>query len=76
MRAIKDHAGDMQPSIILTDLDMTVSRALMYLCGYCNKHSSCDTCKLADEEGYCRPGRLSPCDWNEVAKDVKQAESV
>ena len=76
MRAIKDHAGDMQPSIILPDLDMTVSRALMYLCGYCCKHSSCYTCKLVDEEGYCRLGRLSPCDWDEVAKDVKQAESV
>ena len=74
MRAIKDHAGDMQPSIIL--LDMTVSRALMYLCGYCNKHNSCDTCKLVDEDGYCRLRQLDPCDWDEAAKDVKQAESV
>lgn len=34
MRAIKDHAGDMMPSIILPDLDMTVARALKVIVGY------------------------------------------
>lgn len=77
MQLTKDHAGDTMPSIILPDLDMTVSRALKFIMGYCNKHTSCkDGCRLWDDDG---PRCLlrtdgPPCDWEPIIKAVKEQE--
>lgn len=73
MRAIKDHAGDTTPSIIMPDLDMTLSRALKFVLGYCNKHPECkDGCKLWDADT-CRCLMRTddpPCDWEPIIKEV------
>lgn len=75
MRAVKDHAGDTMPSIILPDLDMTVSRALKFIMGYCNKHRRCkDGCKLYQEEACALMRSYSPCDWEPIIKAVKEQE--
>lgn len=75
MRAIKDHAGDAMPSIILPDLDMTVSRALKFIVGYCNKHKRCEYgCKLYQEEGCALMRYCAPCDWEPIIKAVKEQE--
>ncbi len=73
----KDHAGDLMPSIIVPDLNMTLARALKFITGYCNKHTNCkDGCKLWDDD---RPGCLlrtdtPPCDWERIIKAVKEQE--
>lgn len=75
MRAIKDHAGDAMPSIILPDLDMTVSRALKFIMGYCNKHRRCeDGCKLYQEEVCALMQYYAPCDWEPTIKAMKEQE--
>ena len=83
MQLTKDHAGDVMPSIIVPDLDMTVSRALKVIMGYCNKHKRCeDGCKLYQEkedklyrEGDCAlMHNYSPCDWEPIIKAVKEQE--
>lgn len=75
MRAVKDHAGDVMPSIILPDLDMTVSRALKAIIGYCNKHTHCqDGCKLYQEEACALMHNYAPCDWEPIIKAVKEQE--
>lgn len=74
MRAIKDHAGDTMPSIILPDLDMTVSRALEFIGGYCNKHKTCAKCKLVDGDGYCLLDQYSACDFDEITEKIKDGD--
>lgn len=42
-----------------------LEKAMEYIQGYCNKHSTCDDCKLATQEaGHCRLECKIPCDWN------------
>ena len=74
MRTIKDHAGDMMPSIIVPDLDMTVCRALKFIMGFCNKHKNCTNCKLADGDGCCLLDQYSACDFDDIAEKIKAGE--
>lgn len=72
---VKDHAGDLKPSIIVPDLNMTLARALKVITGYCNKHERCeDGCKLYQENGCMLMNNYSPCDWEPLIKAVKEQE--
>lgn len=74
MRLAKDHAGDPLPSIIIPDLDMTLIRAIEFIGGYCNKHKTCDTCKLADGDGCCVLDQYSACDFDAIAEKIKDGD--
>lgn len=83
MRAIKDHAGDTMPSIILPDLNMTVLRALKVIKEYCDKHVRCEDgcrlyqehdCELYQEQGCMLMQNYSPCDWEPIIKAIKEQE--
>lgn len=80
MRAIKDHAGDTMPSVIIPDLDMmTLTRALKFVLGYCNKHLECkDGCKLWDaDEGRCLMRTDDPpCDWEPIIEAAAEKNEV
>lgn len=71
----KNHAGDLMPSLIVPDLDMTLARALKVINGYCNKHERCDYgCKLNKEDCCMLRGDCLPCDWEPIIKAVKEQE--
>ena len=73
MQLAKDHAGDVMPSIIVPDLDMTLIRAIEFISGYCNKHKTCANCKLVDGDGCCELDQYSACDFDVIAEKVKAA---
>lgn len=73
----KDYAGDLRPTIIIPDLDLTLVKALEYVIGYCNKHTNCaDGCKLWDDDrpGCLLPTNTPPCDWEPIIKAVNEQE--
>lgn len=71
----KDYVGDLMPSVIVPDLNMTLARALKVITGYCNKHERCeDGCKLYQEDGCMLLHNYSPCDWEPIIKAVKEQE--
>lgn len=71
----KDYAGDLRPTIIVPDLNMTLAKALEFVSGYCNKHKRCeDGCKLYQEDGCMLLQSYAPCDWEPIIKAVKEQE--
>lgn len=73
----KDYAGDLMPSVIVPDLNMTLARALKSIMGYCNKHAGCkDGCKLWDDDssGCLMRTYTPPCDWESIIKTVEEQE--
>ncbi|MCI6677470.1 MAG: hypothetical protein MSG78_11385 [Clostridiales bacterium] len=47
-----------------------LEKAMEYIQGYFNKHSTCDDCKLIIQEtGHCRLEDKVPCDWNVNIKE-------
>ena len=74
---LKDHAGDLMPSVIVPDLDMTLARALKVITGYCNKHETCEYgCKLYQEDGCMLLQNYSPCDWEPIIKALAKYEWI
>lgn len=52
-----------------------LEKAMEYIQGYCNKHSTCDDCKLATQEaGHCRLECKIPCDWNVNIKESDNSD--
>lgn len=71
----KNNAGDLMPSIVVPDLNMTLARALKVITGYCRKHERCeDGCKLYQENGCMLLPNDPPCDWEPIIKAVKEQE--
>ena len=55
------------------EMKSRLEKAMEYIQGYCNKHSTCDDCKLATQEaGHCRLECKIPCDWN---VNIKESDS-
>ena len=52
-----------------------LEKALEYIQGYCNKHASCEKCKLkVHETGFCRLEQNVPCDQKVRIKEIEENE--
>lgn len=51
-----------------------LEKAMEYIQGYCNKHASCEECKLkVQETGFCRLEQNTSCDWN---VNIKESDNI